>query len=121
LGGVQTKALLEAANFALTPHTELTEQPDEAGVRNCVRPETDPEDWFPLISTEVGPDADGTMRLRERELAQRLCTGCPLRRQCLANALGLGVTVGIWGGLGARDRAELTRPWNELRARLEQR
>jgi WhiB family redox-sensing transcriptional regulator len=120
LGGVQTKALLEAADFVLLPAPEVNELSNEAGSRNCVRPEADPEDWFPLISTEIGADHDGSVRLRERGLAQRLCAGCPLRRECLANALGLGVGVGIWGGLGARDRAELVPAWHQLRDRLEQ-
>jgi hypothetical protein len=36
-----------------------------------------------------------------------LCAGCPVRAQCLAEALGTGEAWGIWGGLDADEREPL--------------
>lgn len=46
---------------------------------------------------------------REREKAQRVCRGCPVRASCLAFALGMSFNPqGIWGG---------TTPWERTRLR----
>jgi hypothetical protein len=120
LSGIQKQAFLDAANFALPPHRDLDQSPQQGGDGNCGRPESDPEDWFPLISTEIDvADPDGTFRLRERAIAQRLCGGCPLRRPCLAWALTKSSEpCGIWGGLGARDLADLMPAWRTLQVQL---
>lgn len=69
--------------------------------------------WWP---GEGGPNhGDITC---ERELAERLCGGCPARLACLA--LSYGQTEhgrwGIWGGVAARDRHELRKLWKQARA-----
>lgn len=42
--------------------------------------------------------------------AKRICTGCPVRRECLAYALASGERWGIWGGASERDRRRMKVP-----------
>ncbi|MEU7295204.1 WhiB family transcriptional regulator [Streptomyces exfoliatus] len=39
--------------------------------------------------------------------AKALCTGCPVRGECLAQALDERIEHGVWGGMTARDRRAL--------------
>jgi WhiB family redox-sensing transcriptional regulator len=66
----------------------------------------DPPEW----SGEGPPD---------RELAARLCAGCPVRRECLEFELRTAgaETVGVWGGLGEDDRRALHAVWRARAAR----
>lgn len=41
--------------------------------------------------------------------AVKVCHGCPVRQQCLDEALRTDEPFGIWGGLGARERSRLLR------------
>lgn len=61
----------------------------------------DPDLWFPVGST-------GPALMQERE-AISLCLGCPIRRECLAQALEQGIDHGVWGGMSATDRRALKR------------
>jgi WhiB family redox-sensing transcriptional regulator len=49
----------------------------------------------------------------DRELAARLCAGCPVRRECLEFELRTAGadTVGVWGGLDEDDRRALHAIW----------
>ncbi|MGH3565030.1 MAG: WhiB family transcriptional regulator [Pseudonocardia sp.] len=49
----------------------------------------------------------------DRELAARLCAGCPVRRECLEFELRTAGpdTVGVWGGLSEDDRRALHAVW----------
>ena len=64
----------------------------------------DPPDWL----TSGDPD---------RELATRLCAGCPVRAECLEFELRVAgdSTVGVWGGLNAADRLALLTVWRARR------
>lgn len=50
----------------------------------------------------------------DRELAARLCAGCPVRGECLELELRVGgaQTVGVWGALNAEDRRALHKVWS---------
>lgn len=50
----------------------------------------------------------------DRELAARLCAGCPVRVECLELELRVGgaQTVGVWGALNAEDRRALHEVWS---------
>lgn len=61
----------------------------------------DPELWFPV--TEVGP---GAAQVAE---AKAVCAGCPVREDCLAFALDLGLDYGVFGGMSASERRALRR------------
>ena len=43
------------------------------------------------------------------ELAKALCRSCPVRAECLAEALDNEIEWGVWGGLTERERRALLR------------
>jgi WhiB family transcriptional regulator, redox-sensing transcriptional regulator len=49
----------------------------------------------------------------DRELATRLCAGCPVRVECLEFELRIAGedTVGVWGALNKDDRRALHKVW----------
>ncbi|MFF3313608.1 WhiB family transcriptional regulator [Streptomyces sp. NPDC002952] len=49
--------------------------------------------------------ADGAGQTR----AKAICTGCPVRAECLADALDNRIEWGVWGGLTERERRALLR------------
>jgi WhiB family transcriptional regulator, redox-sensing transcriptional regulator len=53
----------------------------------------------------------------DRELATRLCAGCPVRSECLEFELRLAgaQTLGVWGALNAEDRRALHKAWSSRR------
>ena len=44
-----------------------------------------------------------------QNLAKRRCQGCPVRAECLADALDNRVEFGVWGGMTERERRALLR------------
>jgi WhiB family redox-sensing transcriptional regulator len=85
-----------------------------AGAAMCAGADT--ERWFPAVSD--GQSWDDPSHFAERELAARLCSGCPVLAECLELSFRLGPqgTQGVWGGLGTRDRSRLRVVWLRLRA-----
>ncbi len=57
--------------------------------------QTDPEVFFP---TKGQPT----------QAAKAVCAACPVRPQCLEDALADDVRFGVWGGLSTRERLVLT-------------
>ena len=55
----------------------------------------------------------------DRELAARLCHGCPVQLECLELELRMfgSQTVGVWGALGEDDRRALVPHWRRSTAR----
>lgn len=45
----------------------------------------------------------------DTELAQRICSGCPVCAECLAWALEADVPYGVWGGTTEQQRRRLAR------------
>ncbi|GHC93900.1 transcriptional regulator WhiB [Streptomyces violaceochromogenes] len=43
--------------------------------------------------------------------AKAVCTGCPVRTECLADALDNRVEFGVWGGMTERERRSLLRKY----------
>ena len=96
--------------LAAVPDEVLADQVAERGL--CLWEITygDPPVW----------DGDGPP---DRELAARLCAGCPVRRECLEFELRLGGahTVGVWGGLDEDDRRALHKVWQARAGRFPHR
>jgi hypothetical protein len=57
-----------------------------------------PNLWFP----EKG-------NTRDAEMAKEICLACPVRDDCLADAMIRGEEFGIWGGVSQRGREQLRR------------
>ncbi len=52
----------------------------------CSDPSTDPDLFFPDSPEQLAA-------------ARALCAGCPVRHDCLAEAVANGTTDGVWGGV----------------------
>jgi WhiB family redox-sensing transcriptional regulator len=49
-----------------------------------------------------------------QQAVKRVCHGCPVKAQCLADALDHGIDVGVWGGMTERERRALVRRHPEV-------
>lgn len=81
-------------------HTQLVEllasDPDQDWHADALCRQVDPDLWFP----EVGGST--------RE-AKKVCERCPVRSECLQQALANHERFGVWGGVSERDRRQLER------------
>lgn len=61
-------------------------------------------DWtLRAVCAGVDPDALFVTGAAQREAA-KLCAGCPVKMECLADALDSRVEFGVWGGMTERQR-----------------
>ena len=78
------------------------------------------EDWTPIAACRVAEPDALFVRGAEQNKAKQLCTGCPVRTECLAEALDNQIEWGVWGGMTERERRALLRrrpdvtSWREL-------
>ena len=56
------------------------------------------------------PDALFVTGAAQRQVRQ-VCFSCPVRVQCLADALDSKITFGVWGGLTERERRAIMRQY----------
>jgi WhiB family transcriptional regulator, redox-sensing transcriptional regulator len=77
-------------------------------------------DWRSSASCRES-DPDGLfVRGAEQNRAKLVCMGCPVRTECLAEALDNRISFGVWGGMTERERRALLRrrpeveSWSEL-------
>ena len=49
------------------------------------------------------------VRGAEQNKAKQMCAGCPVRTECLAEALDNQIEWGVWGGMTERERRALLR------------
>jgi WhiB family redox-sensing transcriptional regulator len=80
----------------------------------------DQSDWRVSASCR-DEDPDGLfVRGAEQRRAKLVCLNCPVRAQCLAEALDNRIEFGVWGGMTERERRALLRrrpdvdSWREL-------
>ncbi|MFT3873333.1 MAG: WhiB family transcriptional regulator [Nocardioides sp.] len=67
------------------------------------------ENWAPLAACrDQQPDAL-FVRGAEQNKAKLVCKGCPVRTECLAEALDDQIEWGVWGGMTERERRALLR------------
>lgn len=50
----------------------------------------------------------------EQKRARQLCMGCPVRFECLAEALDNRIEWGVWGGMTERERRQLLRQRSDV-------
>jgi WhiB family redox-sensing transcriptional regulator len=60
--------------------------------------------WRDALCAQVGPEIFFPDQGASALPAKRVCAGCPVRSECLAEALGRGERFGVWGGLSERER-----------------
>ncbi|RIJ70108.1 WhiB family transcriptional regulator [Nakamurella silvestris] len=58
------------------------------------------------LCVNAEPDAMFVTGAAQREAA-RLCAGCPVRMECLADSLDNRIEFGVWGGMTERQRRAL--------------
>ncbi|MFD9739291.1 WhiB family transcriptional regulator [Umezawaea sp. NPDC059074] len=71
-----------------------------------------------LVENGEEPEWQGEY-LSDRELAARICAGCPVRRECLELEFRTAgdQTVGVWGALCDEDRRAVYPVWLARRQR----
>jgi WhiB family redox-sensing transcriptional regulator len=66
-------------------------------------------DWTALAAC-AGRDPDELFVTgAAQQHVKRLCAGCPVKVNCLADALDNQVEIGVWGGMTERERRALLR------------
>ena len=73
------------------------------------------------VDTEIFfPPRDKALYKPIADSAKAICLGrdgedeCPVRRECLLDAINTNEAHGIWGGLSHRERNALVRRWQRL-------
>lgn len=52
----------------------------------------------------------------DQKRVRAVCQGCPVRTECLAEALDNRIEWGVWGGMTERERRQLLREHTEVRS-----
>lgn len=83
------------------------------------------ENWSALAAcAQTQPDELFVQGAAQRE-ARAVCFACPVRKECLADALDNRVRYGVWGGMTERDRRAILRKmpfqesWRDVIAPME--
>ncbi|MFZ0325229.1 MAG: WhiB family transcriptional regulator [Actinomycetes bacterium] len=67
------------------------------------------EDWSAQAACRAtDPDALFVQGAAQNR-AKMVCQGCPVRTECLADALDNSIEFGVWGGMTERERRALLR------------
>jgi WhiB family redox-sensing transcriptional regulator len=87
------------SNFDWDELAQLSEEIAAAGQRprwqdQALCAQTDPEAFFPEKGGSTRP-------------AKKICLGCPVKQECLDEALVNEERFGIWGGLSERERRRM--------------
>src|SRR5262245_8354827 len=67
------------------------------------------EDWASEAACQNRQPDELFVRGAAQNRAKQLCMGCPVRTECLAEALDNRIEWGVWGGLTERERRALLR------------
>ena len=72
------------------------------------------EDWAADAACK-GETPDALfVRGAEQNKAKQVCAGCPVRTECLAEALDNQIEWGVWGGMTERERRLLLRQRSDV-------
>jgi WhiB family redox-sensing transcriptional regulator len=66
------------------------------------------DDWT-MSAKCRGQEDDLFPEAAEQKRARLICGGCPVRSECLAEALDNRIEWGVWGGMTERERRLLLR------------
>lgn len=67
------------------------------------------EDW--ILKARCAKEAPDDLFVRgaAQRQARKICFGCPVRLECLVDALDNRIQYGVWGGMTERERRALLR------------
>ena len=74
------------------------------------------EDWTPRAACRAEQPDRLFVRGAEQNKAKTLCKSCPVRTECLAEALDNQIEWGVWGGMTERERRQLLRQRTDIRS-----
>src|SRR3982750_5056308 len=66
-------------------------------------------DWPSMAACQSGDPDALFVQGAEQNVAKRICRSCPVRYECLADALDNRIEFGVWGGMTERERRALLR------------
>ena len=61
------------------------------------------------LCRQVGMDLFFPEKGETPKAAKQVCAACPVRAECLAEALAGDIRFGVWGGTSERERRQLRR------------
>lgn len=67
------------------------------------------DDWPSLAACQDGDPDALFVQGAEQNIAKRICRNCPVKYECLADALDNRIEFGVWGGMTERERRALLR------------
>ena len=73
-------------------------------------------DWAKQGSCSQGDPDDLFVQGAEQNRAKAVCMGCPVRTECLADALDNRTEFGVWGGMTERERRALLKRRPNIRS-----
>jgi WhiB family redox-sensing transcriptional regulator len=66
-------------------------------------------DWPSMAACRNGDPDALFVQGAEQNVAKRICRACPVRNECLADALDNRTEFGVWGGMTERERRAMLR------------
>ena len=67
------------------------------------------DDWATYAQCKQSRPDELFVRGAEQNRAKTMCSGCPVKTECLAEALDNRVEWGVWGGMTERERRAVLR------------
>lgn len=74
------------------------------------------EDWASAAACRTRDPDELFVQGAAQNKAKTVCLGCPVRTECLADALDNRVEFGVWGGMTERERRALLRKRPDVRS-----
>lgn len=72
-------------------------------------PTLEPQAWTSLSACRDADPDELFVTGAAQNRAKAVCMGCPVRTECLSDALDNRVEFGVWGGMTERERRALLR------------
>ncbi len=73
-------------------------------------------EWATIAACRDGDPDALFVQGAEQNIAKRVCRSCPVRFECLADALDNRIEFGVWGGMTERERRALLRRHPQVRS-----
>jgi WhiB family transcriptional regulator, redox-sensing transcriptional regulator len=93
---------MRSSQVAADGHDEMGDEQEETSI-------TWHEDWVSLAACRNADRDMLSVQGAAQNRAKAVCMGCPVRTECLADALDNRVEFGVWGGMTERERRALLR------------